>query len=276
MKSVWGRSMLVGWSTMLGIWGGMGCLFKGEASCQLSTDCPDGMFCQMASCVELGMGSASRHEGSTPEDDEVVLDGERGERESDEDIKEDSEEVRPCPSALQASERSLVVNEILANVPTGEAGDANQDGVREAYDDEFVELVNISNEVLDLTGVEVRNASTTKFVFPPYCLLPAQAAVVFGGVAPAAEVSAGVGWEAFVADRRFSFANGAGRVVVVDAEGQVIADVRYGSHPGQSLNLNIDLNGADYVPHRDVNEARILSPGTCADGRSFSTRCVQD
>jgi hypothetical protein len=80
----------------------------------------------------------------------------------------------------------LIINELLARVPTDDPttmdvieGDANGDGVRDANGDEFVELVNVGMEPLDLSGFQVDDNSTTgSFVFPMGTLLPQGEAVV--------------------------------------------------------------------------------------------------
>ena len=50
-------------------------------------------------------------------------------------------------SGLQAA---IVINEFLADPPSGLVGDANQDGTRHASQDEFVELFNKGLEFADL------------------------------------------------------------------------------------------------------------------------------
>ena len=40
------------------------------------------------------------------------------------------------------AEATVVISEVLADPPTGEVGDANQDGQRDTYEDEFIELYN--------------------------------------------------------------------------------------------------------------------------------------
>ncbi|HKP71817.1 MAG TPA: Ig-like domain-containing protein, partial [Pyrinomonadaceae bacterium] len=92
----------------------------------------------------------------------------------------------------------LVINELLADVPPDSAatlaveGDANRDGVRSADDDEFVELFNYSAEPVELSGVQVSDATTVRFTFPEHTTLGAgRPLVIFGGGAPPADAFGG-------------------------------------------------------------------------------------
>src|SRR5205085_4940161 len=85
----------------------------------------------------------------------------------------------------------LVINEILADVPPDNAstqiveGDANRDGVRNADDDEFVELLNNSSAPLDLSGIVIADSQSNRFTFPPNTTLEGgRCVVIFGGGAP--------------------------------------------------------------------------------------------
>ena len=51
-----------------------------------------------------------------------------------------------------ASGRHPLITEVLAAVPSGKAGDANADGTRDAIGDEFVELINPTDQPINLKG----------------------------------------------------------------------------------------------------------------------------
>lgn len=262
-----------------------------DSECKSLRDCPEGLFCQLGACVDL---SANASQESTPlaasdapapsmdagtaEDATAFIDAptENGPTEA----APDEPPPPPCPDAPDApaaNADSLVLNELLAKVPMGPDGDANADGVRHFHDDEFVELVNISDQTIDLTDVTILNDTHVRFTFPPTCLEPLHAAVVFGGIEPGADLPAGEGYESFVADTRFAYADGGGRAVVRDASGDPIADYTYGAHPAQSLNLNLDLHGDHYVSHGELSDDEALfSPGTCSNGQPFPTGCTGD
>ncbi|HEU4388260.1 MAG TPA: lamin tail domain-containing protein, partial [Blastocatellia bacterium] len=79
----------------------------------------------------------------------------------------------------------IVINEFLADPPTGSAGDANGDGVTNATQDEFVELVNAGSTPLAVGGFTISDATSVRFTFPSGKVIPpGEAAVVFGGGTP--------------------------------------------------------------------------------------------
>ena len=83
---------------------------------------------------------------------------------------------------------SIVINEILADPPAGDAGDANRDGVRHSSEDEFVEILNISRYPLSIEGFSLSDRGTrlsARFVFPPATIIDANERIVlFGGGTP--------------------------------------------------------------------------------------------
>ena len=82
---------------------------------------------------------------------------------------------------------SLLLNEVLYDPPAGTDGDANGDGTRDANEDEFVELVNVSNSNLDISGYEFYDNTNLNLGMPNHVvpqgtvLSSKQAYVVFGG-----------------------------------------------------------------------------------------------
>jgi hypothetical protein len=89
-----------------------------------------------------------------------------------------------------------LITEVLYAVPTGAAGDANKDGVRDTNGDEFIELVNPHDRPINLRGYMLTGKSpeapapgkkftVLKFVFPACELAPGEVAVVFNGHAAA-------------------------------------------------------------------------------------------
>ncbi len=51
--------------------------------------------------------------------------------------------------SIPAQAGTIIINEIFADPATDLTGDANGDGVRGAYDDEFIELVNGADNSID-------------------------------------------------------------------------------------------------------------------------------
>lgn len=162
----------------------------------------------------------------------------------------------------------LVINEVLANVPPGEAGDANRDGVRHAHDDEFIELVNVSEETLSLDGVAIYAGDRLRYRFEDFCLRSFDGVVVFGGGSSNLARDVNV----LISDSRFALPNDGGRVELRLGH-QILTRVDYGRSPPVSLQLWPELTGTTYVHHPDVAHGILFSPGTCANGQPFSTRC---
>jgi cysteine-rich repeat protein len=171
----------------------------------------------------------------------------------------------------------LVLNEVMANDGTA---DTNCDGVATTADtnDEYVELVNVSTRVLDLTGVTVSdvvgvratlNASSTRGAGASLSLDPGKAVVVWAGGTPAC---AGVAnW--FLADTAngLGFNNGGDTVTVKNAAAQTLATYTYtATTAGKSFNLSPDITGTTYVLHDTLTGAAgAFSPGKKADGTAF-------
>lgn len=78
-----------------------------------------------------------------------------------------------------------MITEVLFSVPTGEGGDANQDGTRDATGDEFVELINPHARPINLRGYILTDGGSgrnqLRFVFPAMELPPGGVVVVFNG-----------------------------------------------------------------------------------------------
>lgn len=166
--------------------------------------------------------------------------------------------------------QAIVINEILANPASGGAGDANADGVTDASDDEFIELINVSGADLDLSNWEVhdRTGVNPRHVFTDGTVLKADCAiVVFGGGS-----IGGLGGTAqyqFSQDFGLSLNNSGDTVTVTDSSGNLVAEVPYGSEGGngESLTRDPDITGP-FVRHSGASgsDGTLFSPGTRIDG----------
>lgn len=183
--------------------------------------------------------------------------------------------------------RAIFFNEVLADPPNGLAGDANNDGVRDGTDDEFVELVNGSSaETIALGGWTVKTratggtSETTRFTFPAGAsIAPGTAAVIFGGgnfnptdpVFGCAQI-----FRATSASSGLSLTNTGLTILLRDPAGNLIAQFSYGGSTGldgnnsQSLTRAPDITGA-FVLHTTANAARRFSPGLKVDGTPLGT-----
>lgn len=168
----------------------------------------------------------------------------------------------------------LIIHEALANVPGGDAGDANADGARDAYDDEFVELVSRHDGPLDLTGVQVLSGTRVKFTFPSMCLAPRQGVVVFSGPKGLPPEVRPDGVVVFRADTRLSLSNQSGSVTLRAVSGHDLAILSYDEAPTSSYTVWPELVGDSLRPHAEVAPSGALfSPGTCADGSPLVDGC---
>jgi hypothetical protein len=164
----------------------------------------------------------------------------------------------------------LVLNELMA---ADNMSDTNCDGLITGTYDEFVELVNVSSKVLDLTGVTIADSVVTRHTFAPgmtgsMMLEPGKSVVVWTGGAPACP---GVtSW--FVASSGQLGLNDAGDTITV-ASASAVQLIQH-TYPAATLNVSFnrspDLVGTSYALHNAVLGAvGAFSPGKRADGSAF-------
>jgi uncharacterized protein (TIGR03437 family) len=188
----------------------------------------------------------------------------------------------------------ITISEVLADVPPDDAstaaveGDANRDGVRNAGDDEFVELFNPSDSAVDLSGVRVSDAATDRFTFPPGTTLAAgRALVLFGGGRPPADDPA-FGASLVRVASSLSLNDGGDTVALklkVGGDEITLASLAYGAQglapapTDQSVTREREAAGglgAGFVAHLSAADAasRAFSPGTLPDGTPFGSRQI--
>ena len=176
-----------------------------------------------------------------------------------------------CPDPLVGP--PVVINEVHAD-PAGDlGGDANNDGIRDGSEDEFVEIVNVSGAALDLSGWTISDAVATRHVFPPGTVVADQCSiVVFGGGSPTGGFGGAV---VQTASGGFLGFNNSGDTVTISDGAADVATVVYGGEGGndQSLTLDPDVTGVPpLVQHTTAtgsNGAR-FSPGERIDGSLFA------
>ena len=164
----------------------------------------------------------------------------------------------------------FVINEIHADPASDLSGDANGDGVRDATQDEFVELVNTSASDIDISGWTLSDGFTARHTFPPGSVVePGCSVVVFGGNTPTGEFGASLVQTA--SSGALGLNNGGDTVTLSD--GAISLSISYGSEGGnnQSLTLDPDVTGTSYVLHSTASGSggALFSPGTRADGSQF-------
>jgi hypothetical protein len=94
--------------------------------------------------------------------------------------------LRGQPAAELPAFPHPLITEVLYAVPTGDAGDANADGTRDAAGDEFIEITNPWDKPIELGGYTLsdRNAEGRggmRFKFPKLRMPPGSVVVVFNG-----------------------------------------------------------------------------------------------
>lgn len=158
---------------------------------------------------------------------------------------------------------ALMINEILADPGSF---DANNDGAVSFRDDEFLELVNVGDGDLDLSGATISDRVRVRFTFPAGTVLsPGQAVVVFGGGTP------NIGALTFTASNSLALNNTGDTITVRAADGAELAAASYGREGGRDESLNRETDGdasAALVLHTTLAEA-VASPGTKVDGTPF-------
>jgi len=165
-----------------------------------------------------------------------------------------------------------VINEIHADPAPDLPGDANGDGVRDAYDDEFIEIYNDSGAAMDISGWEIHDLDGVRHVFPEATIVPYQCVVVvFGGGTPTGFFGGAVVQTASTG--HFVLNNTGDTVTVYDDQGVEIASYVYGAegNDDQSLTRDPDVVGPEpLVKHSTAQGAvGIYSPGTLVDGSYF-------
>ncbi len=186
----------------------------------------------------------------------------------------------PCRASSAGQARGLVIGEVLADPPQGDAGDANGDGERDPAHDEFVEIVNAGTAPVCLSGWSLGDAEDAeRHVFPlGRALAPGKALVVFGGGVPTGDFGGAIVQRAAFADR-LSLTNDGDVVTLRDGAGLVAAQLSWGDCAGQACatehwagDLGIAGSivrwpppGGGWRAHAEVGGSR-FSPGIRADG----------
>lgn len=180
---------------------------------------------------------------------------------------ENSADSTACPDPLAGP--PLVINEIHADPGSDAAGDANNDGTRDFSDDEFVEIVNVSGGLLDVSGWTLSDGAQLRHTFPAGTVIADQCAVVvFGGGAPAGGFGGAI---VQTASGGSIGLNNGGDVVTINNGSSDVASASYGSEGGnnQSITLSPDVTGVPpYALHSNVGSGN-WSPGTRSDGSLF-------
>ena len=165
-----------------------------------------------------------------------------------------------------------VINEFLADPAGSLAGDANGDGVRDATQDEFVEIVNQTGSSQNIANWTISDGFGLRHTFPAGTVIGNNnAIVVFGGGTPTGAFGGAVVQVASTG--ALGLNNGGDTITFANDLAAVLAQVNYGGEGGgdQSLTLDPDLTGPAYVQHGSAtgSAGALFSPGTRIDGTPF-------
>jgi hypothetical protein len=136
---------------------------------------------------------------------------------------------------VRSAALTIRLNEILADPPPDLAGDANRDGVRDASDDEFVELRNCGDAPVDISGWQLSDGISARHVFPESGLVvqPGELFTVFGGGTPT-----GFGGKVFTASTGgLGLTNSGDTVTLLDGQGALVDIHSYGSEGGSDQSV---------------------------------------
>ena len=164
---------------------------------------------------------------------------------------------------------SLFISEVLADPPSGAAGDANQDGQRDTYEDEFVELYNAGPNPISLAGWRLGDSTSpdTHFQFPADAVIePGSYVILFGGGNPT-----GFTVPVYTDDGRIGngLTNSGEDIRLTDDNGAEVASVSHGTWPSDQSLVRNPSDGGAFIPHKTAAPSgAIFSPGRAIDTAS--------
>lgn len=243
--------------------------------CRHADECPPDELCRLGSCEpKFGTSASSDARGAGRPNASGDASGSTSGRSDRDGGSAPSDADAPnCPGGSRPGKGELVLNEILPNVPPGTAGDANGDGTRDAFEDEFVEFVNPTDERLDLAGVRLIESGDAVWTIDSVCLGSSEGLVIFGGVAEGSTLDAPDGVQARVSPKRFGLTNSGSTFRAVGADGVELASFKWSNAPPVSYTLNPQVDGSDFRSHAEVAEGAPMSPARCADGTPLAGGC---
>ena len=153
--------------------------------------------------------------------------------------------------------QNLIINEVLAD-PGTTSGDANNDGIVNTSQDEFVEMYNNGSSSLDLSGWTMEDGYSERHVFPSGTVIGAgEFLVLFGG----GSVDNFNGNGQISSTGSIGLNNGGDDVIIKNNSGVVVVSLNYTGASDQSVCRNPDFTG-DFVGHLSLTENPVpFSPG---------------
>ncbi|MFA5261056.1 MAG: lamin tail domain-containing protein [Candidatus Omnitrophota bacterium] len=157
----------------------------------------------------------------------------------------------------------IVINEFLADPPSGLAGDANGDQTGSTSQDEFVELFNGGEIAVNLSGWTLADNTKVRHVFADGSVIfPNNVFVVFGGGAPVAD---DFSWQV-ASSGGLGLNNTGDSLSLADSAGIMVDFVEYAeeANANQSLvRFPEGAPGAEFIQHASLpgTNSSLFSPG---------------
>ena len=165
------------------------------------------------------------------------------------------------------AEKDVVINEVLADPPSGDRGDANRDGVRHTSEDEFVEILNTGSDTVPIGGWQLSDrkpGSKGPFTFPPDTkIAPGEYIVLFGG-GDTTKIKSEFKGKVFVDDGNIGggLSNSGDAVFLIKTAGDTIAKAEWGKEGGKDQSLVRYPEGTGrWVLHSADPGRGLFSPG---------------
>ena len=159
----------------------------------------------------------------------------------------------------------VIINEVLGDPAPGAAGDANQDGISNTSEDEFIEFYNNGADI-DLTGWRIDDAATNGTASPRHTFTSGTFTsgtflVVFGGGTPDPADFPGASVVTTASAGFIGINNGGDDLFLYDNFGNLVASVSNISATDQSSGRDPDFTGS-FADHSTINAgAELFSPG---------------
>ncbi|NJN44810.1 MAG: hypothetical protein HC806_08900 [Anaerolineae bacterium] len=165
-----------------------------------------------------------------------------------------------------------VINEIYSDPADGLSGDANGDGIRDASQDEFLEIVNYTGATVDISNWVISDETTARHIFPPDTLVPDSCPIlIFGGGTPTGLFGNAIVHTASTG--QLNLAN-SGDTVAMDNGILSQASYIYGVEGNNNVSLtrDPDITGSEpLVAHHTATGSggTLFSPGKKSMGQTF-------
>lgn len=163
----------------------------------------------------------------------------------------------------------LKITEMLIDPPSDLSGDANQDGERSSSGDEFVEILNVSDSTVDISGWKVYDAISLRHTFSENTMLESFESIVVFGALPESHNFEGQVLAA--SEGSLSFNNTGDSVYILDAKGEQVDYLSYSSSLGQDESIVKDITTNELDNHSNVYSGMVFSPGKDGDVEFSST-----